>query len=98
MREAARELHWHPSKAQRCHEAARQHLHELLGVDSLDELEIIVGLAAYVSLAEGARLHLLAAGVEALADNTESWRQHMAGRAPRISPAASRWAAAPNLR
>jgi RNA polymerase sigma factor (sigma-70 family) len=51
VREAARELRWHPSKAQRCHEAARKHLHKLLGVDSLDELEIIVGLAAYISLA-----------------------------------------------
>ena len=68
VREAARELHWHPSKAQRCHEAAREHLHQLLGVDSLDELEIIVGLAAYVSLAEKTSEPHLPAGVEAVAD------------------------------
>jgi RNA polymerase sigma factor (sigma-70 family) len=68
VREAARELHWHPSKAQRCHEAAREHLHQLLGVDSLDELEIIVGLAAYISLAEKASAPHLRAGVEAVAD------------------------------
>jgi RNA polymerase sigma factor (sigma-70 family) len=68
VREAARELHWHPSKAQRCHEAARKHLHQLLGVDSLDELEIIVGLAAYISLAEEAGAPHLPAGVEAVAD------------------------------
>ena len=68
VREAARELHWHPSKAQRCHEAARKHLHQLLGVDSLDELEIIVGLAAYISLAEKGSSPHLPAGVEAVAD------------------------------
>jgi RNA polymerase sigma factor (sigma-70 family) len=68
VREAARELHWHPSKAQRCHEAARKHLHEMLGVDSLDELEIIVGLAAYISLAERAPAPHLPAGVEAVAE------------------------------
>ncbi|HEY7950536.1 MAG TPA: sigma-70 family RNA polymerase sigma factor [Solirubrobacterales bacterium] len=68
VREAARELHWHPSKAQRCHEAAREHLYQLLGVDSLDELEIIIGLAAYISLAEKASAPHLPAGVEAVAD------------------------------
>ncbi|HVC07001.1 MAG TPA: sigma-70 family RNA polymerase sigma factor [Solirubrobacterales bacterium] len=68
VREVARELHWHPSKAQRCHEAARKHLHQLLGVDSLDELEIIVGLAAYISLAEKTTAPHLPAGVEAVAE------------------------------
>jgi RNA polymerase sigma factor (sigma-70 family) len=68
VREVARELHWHPSKAQRCHEAARKHLHQLLGVDSLDELEIIVGLAAYISLADRAPTPHLPAGVEAVAE------------------------------
>lgn len=68
VREAARELRWHPSKAQRCHEAARRHLHQLLGVDSLDELEIIVGLAAYISLAERSPRPHLPAGIEAVAD------------------------------
>src|SRR5262249_43148790 len=42
VREAARLLDWHPSKAQRRHEAARERLLELLGVDSLDELAVDV--------------------------------------------------------
>ncbi|HET8861839.1 MAG TPA: sigma-70 family RNA polymerase sigma factor [Solirubrobacterales bacterium] len=49
VREIARTLDWHPSKAQHRHESARKHLHELLGVESLDELELEIGLAAYVS-------------------------------------------------
>lgn len=53
VREVARKLRWHPSKAQRCHKSARRRLHDLLGVDSLDELEIEIGLAAYLSLAVG---------------------------------------------
>ncbi len=89
VREVARELHWHPSKAQRCHEAARKHLHQLLGVDSLDELEIIVGLAAYISLAEQAPAPHLPAGVEAVAETIsrsvgEGWAraQDLARRLP----------------
>ncbi len=81
VREAARELHWHPSKAQRCHEAAREHLHQLLGVDSLDELEIIVGLAAYISLAEKASAPHLPAGVEAVAETVSRGIGHGWARA-----------------
>ncbi|HEX3608227.1 MAG TPA: sigma-70 family RNA polymerase sigma factor [Solirubrobacterales bacterium] len=81
VREAARELHWHPSKAQRCHEAARKHLHQLLGVDSLDELEIIVGLAAYISLAEKASAPHLPAGVEAVAETVSRGAGHGWARA-----------------
>ncbi len=76
VREAARQLHWHPSKAQRCHEAAREHLHKLLGVDSLDELEIIVGLAAYISLAERGSAPHLPPGVEAVADAVSRGAAH----------------------
>ncbi len=43
VREAARFLDWHSSKAQRCHESARRRIQELLGVESLDELEIPSG-------------------------------------------------------
>ena len=65
VREAARALHWHPSKAQRCHEAARRRLHDLLGVESFDELELDIGLAAFLSLiGTGSTTHL-PAGVEA---------------------------------
>jgi RNA polymerase sigma factor (sigma-70 family) len=69
VREAARRLRWHPSKAQRCHEAARDRLHALLGVTSIDELEIEIGLAAFLSLAaeRSAGLHL-PAGIEAVAE------------------------------
>jgi RNA polymerase sigma factor (sigma-70 family) len=68
VREAARQLDWHPSKAQRCHEAARRRLHELLGVESLDELEVEVGLATFVSVADaGSRGPHLLAGIEAIA-------------------------------
>jgi RNA polymerase sigma factor (sigma-70 family) len=81
VREAARELHWHPSKAQRCHEAARKHLHQLLGVDSLDELEIIVGLAAYISLAEKATAPQLPAGVEAAVETVGRGIGHSWARA-----------------
>jgi RNA polymerase sigma factor (sigma-70 family) len=81
VREAARELHWHPSKAQRCHEAARKHLHQLLGVDSLDELEIIVGLAAYISVAEKTSAPHLPAGVEAVADTVSRGIGHGWARA-----------------
>jgi RNA polymerase sigma factor (sigma-70 family) len=68
VREVARELDWHPSKAQRRHEAAREHLHALLGVDSLDELEVIVGLAAYVSFTEGSSSWYPTAALEATAN------------------------------
>ena len=71
VREAARMLDWHPSKAQRCHESARKRLYELLGVQSLDELEIEVGLAAWLSLAgartlTGRALQRLTAAADAL--------------------------------
>jgi RNA polymerase sigma factor (sigma-70 family) len=69
VREAARQLDWHPSKAQRCHESARRRLHELLGVDSLDELELDVGLAAYLSIVgAGSSALRVPAGIEAVAE------------------------------
>jgi RNA polymerase sigma factor (sigma-70 family) len=69
VREAARELHWHPSKAQRCHEAARRRLHELLGVESVDELEIEVGLAAYLSVVAGSSSGVqIRPGIEAVVE------------------------------
>lgn len=70
VREAARALHWHPSKAQRCHEAARRRLHDLLGVESLDELELDIGLAAFLSLIGAGSTTHLPAGVEAAIEAT----------------------------
>lgn len=51
VREAARRLHWHSSKAQRAHEGAKERLYELLGVESINDLVIEIGLFAYLSLA-----------------------------------------------
>jgi RNA polymerase sigma factor (sigma-70 family) len=69
LREIARQLDWESTKAKRRHRSALEHLYEFLGVDSIDELEILVGLAAWVSLARerSAGLHL-PAGLEAAAD------------------------------
>ena len=64
VREAARRLRWHASKAQRAHEGAKRQLQELLGVQSSDELAI--GLAAFLSLATERPVALrFSAGVEA---------------------------------
>jgi RNA polymerase sigma factor (sigma-70 family) len=65
VREAARYLDWHPSKAQRCHEAALRRLHEVLGVQSSDELVGEIGLAAWLSLASSGSAVHLPAGIEA---------------------------------
>lgn len=74
VREAARRLHWHPSKAQRAHEGARRRLHELLGARSADELALEVGLAAYLSLAarasRGGRLPGIHAALERAGQRT----------------------------
>ncbi len=91
VREVARVLDWHPSKAQRCHEAAQKHLHKLLGVESLDELIIEIGLAAYVSFigASSVGLHLptgtFEAAIEAVGRGTSAaWAraQDIARRLP----------------
>lgn len=49
VREAGRRLRWTASKAQRAHEAAQKCIHEILGVESSDEIEI--GLFAFLSVA-----------------------------------------------
>ncbi len=90
VREVARVLDWHPSKAQRCHEAAQKHLHKLLGVESLDELIVEIGLAAYISFigAGSVGLHLPAgteAAIEAVSRGTSAaWAraQDLARRLP----------------
>jgi RNA polymerase sigma factor (sigma-70 family) len=81
VREAARQLDWHPSKAQRCHEAARRRLHELLGVESLDELEVDVGLAAYVSIAGAGSSSLHFPDLGAIAEAVERGAAHGWARA-----------------
>ncbi len=84
VREAGRQLGWHASKAQRAHEGARRRLHELLGVESSDEL--VIGLAAYLSLARAgtSRLHL-PAGFEPAADAVGRGAAHLWARAQELA-------------
>ncbi|HYP55977.1 MAG TPA: sigma-70 family RNA polymerase sigma factor [Solirubrobacterales bacterium] len=72
VRDLARQLGWHPSRAQRFHEAARKQLKDLLGVESIDDLVIEIGLAAYVSIAvERSSGRQLPAGLEGAMDMVE---------------------------
>lgn len=70
VREAARKLGWHPSKAQRAHEAAQRALHRLLGVETSEELEIAAGLAAFLTFGPDGcdRIPQLIGGFEAAVD------------------------------
>lgn len=65
VREAGRQLKWGTSRAQRCHEAAIRTLRRSLPVSSSDELEIIVGLTAWLSFQSGNNFHF-PAGLEAV--------------------------------
>lgn len=65
VREAARYLKWHPSKAQRCHASALKCLHKALGVKSSDQLQVEVGLIAWLSVAGAGSAFHLPAGFEA---------------------------------
>ncbi|MGE0067358.1 MAG: sigma factor-like helix-turn-helix DNA-binding protein [Solirubrobacterales bacterium] len=67
VREAARSLDWHSSKAQRCHESALRALRRRLPVRSSDELEIATGLAAWLTFDASTGFHL-PAGFEAMVD------------------------------
>lgn len=86
VRQAGERLHWHPSKAQRAHEGAKRQLHELLGVGTADQLEVEVGLAAYLSLATGASgagrlpaVHaLLERGTQKATEGLAALKQHAA--------------------
>jgi RNA polymerase sigma factor (sigma-70 family) len=69
VREAGRQLKWGTSRAQRCHQAAIRTLRRSLPVRSSDELEIIVGLTAWLSFQSGASFHF-PAGLEAVLDKT----------------------------
>ncbi len=86
IREAARQLRWHASKAQRAHEGAQRRLHELLGVQSSDELQLEVGLAAYLSLVAGnaTRLHL-PARLEPAADAVGRGAAHLWARVQELA-------------
>jgi RNA polymerase sigma factor (sigma-70 family) len=85
VREAGRQLRWHSSKAQRAHEGARRRLHDLLGVKSADELEVEIGLAAYLLLAAGRSTGasipgggLLERAVQKSAEGLAALKQHAA--------------------
>lgn len=68
VREAARRLGWHPSKAQYAHKTAIKSLFENLGVSSSDALEIEIGLAAFLTFGAHAGAVSMPAGVEAVLD------------------------------
>jgi RNA polymerase sigma factor (sigma-70 family) len=79
VREAARHLHWHSSKAQRAHENAKRKLEELLGVSSADDLAVDIGVAAYVSVAtHGSTGNLLERAVQRSAEGLASLKQQVA--------------------
>lgn len=78
VREAARQLHWHSSKAQRAHEGAKRRLHDLLGVSSADDLAVEIGLASYLSLAAGgSNGHLLERTVQRSVEALASFKQQV---------------------
>lgn len=82
VREAGRRLRWHSSKAQRAHEGAKERLHELLGVESVDDLVIEIGLVAYLSLAGRAAGSIqLPAGLEAMAESAHDSAKQLWARA-----------------
>lgn len=99
VREAGRQLRWHSSKAQRAHEGAKRRLHDLLGVKSADELEVEIGLAAYLSVAAGRStgasipgVGLLERAVMKSAEGVAALKQHAATtytRAVELAPAAT---------
>jgi RNA polymerase sigma factor (sigma-70 family) len=68
VREAGRVLGWHSSKAQRTHESALRRLREALGLSDLDELEVEIGLAAWVSLSAGKQVLPAVPGLDTLAE------------------------------
>ncbi|MEZ5077216.1 MAG: sigma-70 family RNA polymerase sigma factor [Solirubrobacterales bacterium] len=84
VREAARSLGWHPSKAQRCHESALRALRRRLPVRSSDELEIATGLAAWLTFDTSTGLHL-PAGLEAVIDKAGEGAGGLWGRAQELA-------------
>lgn len=90
VREAARQLHWHSSKAQRAHQGAKRRLHDLLGVSSSDELEVEIGLAAYLSLAAGgASGNLLERAAQRSAETLASFKQQVGDAGAQLKEHAS---------
>jgi RNA polymerase sigma factor (sigma-70 family) len=67
LAEAARRMGWHESRARRVHEEAARRLKALLGVESIDELAVEVGIATWLSFAGSGAFHL-PPGLEAILD------------------------------
>lgn len=78
VREAARRLGWHPSKAQYAHKTAKKSLLENLGVTSRDQ--IAIGLAAFLTFSGHERVVSLPAGVEAVVERAEHGATGIWGR------------------
>jgi RNA polymerase sigma factor (sigma-70 family) len=85
IREAARRLRWTASKAQRAHEAAQKRIFEILGVESTDELQVEIGLFAFLSVAAAhASGHLVPAGFEAVLDSAHRGAAELGDKASRL--------------
>jgi len=80
VREAARRLDWHPSKAQYAHKTAIRSLFEYLGVTSSDQLTVEIGLAAFLTFGVRDGLTALPAGVEAVIDRASHGATGIWGR------------------
>lgn len=86
IREAARRLRWTASKAQRAHEAAQRRIHQILAVESTDDIQIEIGLFAFLSMAgEHASGHALPAGFEILLDSAHRSAAELGDRATRLA-------------
>lgn len=71
IREAKSHLQWSHGKTQRCYEAVLREIRRRLPVRSSDELEIDIGVAAWISLAGAAGATHLPAGFEAVLEKAE---------------------------
>lgn len=89
VREAARQLDWTESKGQRRHESALANLRRRLPVKSSDELEIAIGLAAWLSLSGSAAGLHLPPGFEAVVEKAESGATGLWNRLHQLSARAS---------
>lgn len=97
VREAARRLGWHASKAQYAHKTAIKSLFEHLGVTSSDQLTVEIGLAAFLTFGAREGLHSLPAGIEAVLERaghgaTGAWGR-LQEAARRLGPGGSEEAA-----
>jgi len=78
--DAGRYLKWHPSRAKHTHLRAIRHLYAQLGVTSSDQLEIEIGLAAFLTFGGSQALLSLPAGIDAVVDKASEGAQGLWAR------------------